>query len=224
MSQNRREFLGVAAANAAAIAVLPHTLLASMPGDLAPVGASEDWDISWMNRLQGKHSAVFDNTDVESGHGVWRAAIWASQYADVMKTPAADILPVIVLRHDAIVLAMQQPFWEKYEIGRKKQVTHPLTGERTDKNPALLDERDGLPVPWNTRGLRKQLANGTVVLACNLALQDCIDLIANTEKLTDAEARKRAIGYLIPGVMLQPSGVLAVTLAQQAGAVYVKAS
>jgi hypothetical protein len=224
MPQNRRKFLGTAAMNAAALAVLPGTLRASLPSDLSPVASADDWDYSWIDRLKGKRSALFDNTEPESGYGVWRAAIWASQYADLKKMPASDIVPVIVLRHNAIVLAMKQQFWDKYTIGAKKQVTHPLTGERTDKNPALLDERDGIPVPWNTRGLRKQLDRNVPVLACNLALQDCVDLIANVEKLSDADARKVALAYLVPGIILQPSGVLAVTLAQEAGANYVKAS
>jgi hypothetical protein len=63
-----------------------------------------------------------------------------------------------------------------------------------------------------------------VVLACNLALQDCADLIQQADKVNAAEAKKRAVSYLIPGVILQPSGVFAVTRAQEAGASYVKAS
>jgi intracellular sulfur oxidation DsrE/DsrF family protein len=96
--------------------------------------------------------------------------------------------------------------------------------EPTSKNPVLLDEKDGIPAPFNNAGLKKQLDRGVTVLACNLALQDCIDLISKTDKVDDAEARKRAVAYLVPGVNLQPSGVFAVTRAQEAGASYVKAS
>jgi intracellular sulfur oxidation DsrE/DsrF family protein len=143
---------------------------------------------------------------------------------DVLKANPAEITPVLVLRHNAIVLAMQQAFWDKYKIGESKKVTHPLTQEPTDKNPALLDEKDGIPAPFNNAGLKKLLDRGVTVLACNLALQDCIDMIAKIEKVDDASARKTAVGYLVPGVILQPSGVFAVTLAQEAGASYVKAS
>jgi hypothetical protein len=72
--------------------------------------------------------------------------------------------------------------------------------------------------------LRKQLDRGVVVLACNLALDDCVDLIKNTDKISDDAARKAAIAYLVPGVILQPSGVFAAVRAQEAGAAYVKAS
>ena len=199
-------------------------MFAEMPADLAHSVSSEPWDLTWVDRLKGKHKAVFDNTDIESGYGVWRAAAWAGQYMDVMKAAPADLSPVVVLRHNAIVLAMQQSFWDKYGIGAKKNVAHPITGEKTDKNPVLLDEKDGIPAPFNNAGLRKQLDRGVVVLACDLALQDCADLIKATDKVSAEEAHKRAVAYLIPGVILQPSGVFAAVRAQEAGASYVKAS
>jgi hypothetical protein len=217
---NRRKFLGAAAA----MAVLPKTTFAALPSDLATDVANEEWNVSWVNRLKGKYRAVFDNTEPESGYGVWRAAAWARQYMDVLNAAPADVSPAIVLRHNAIVLAMQQSFWDKYGIGASKKVTHPLTMEITSKNPALLDEKDGIPEPFNQAALMKQLSRGVTVLACNLALQDCADLIAKTDKISDEEAHKRAVAYLVPGVILQPSGVFAVTRAQEAGASYVKAS
>jgi hypothetical protein len=217
---NRRKFIGAAAA----MAVLPKAAFAALPSDLTGAVTSDEWDVSWTGRLKGKYRAVFDNTEPESGYGVWRAAAWARQYMDVLKAAPADVSPAIVLRHNAIVLAMQQSFWEKYGIGAAKKVTHPLTGQPVDKNPALLDEKDGIPEPFNQAALTKQLSRGVTVLACNLALQDCVDMIARVEKVSDDQARKLALAYLVPGVILQPSGVFAVTRAQESGASYVKAS
>lgn len=224
MTQNRRRFFGVAVANAAALAVAPRQLFGALPSDLMSVNASDDWDQTWLNRLTGKYRAVFDNAEVESGYGVWRASAWAGQYADVVKASPADLSPVIVLRHNAIVLAMQHAYWDKYGVGAAKKIMHPLTGKPTSKNPALLDEKDGIPLPFSNAGLRKQLDRGVVVLACNLALQDCIDTIQKADKISEADARKKGIAYLVPGVILQPSGVFAATRAQEAGASYVKAS
>ena len=217
MTVNRRAFLGAAAANAAAFASLPSDLFASAP-------VSDEWDVTWPSKLTGKHKSVFDNAEVESGYGVWRTAAWARQHMQVLKADMKDVTPSLVLRHNAIILAMQQSFWDKYGIGAMKKVTHPLTGEPTDRNPALLGEKDGIPAPFNQAGVLSQLSHGVPVLACNLALQDCVDLITRLDKVDPAEARKRALAYLIPGIILQPSGVFAVTLAQEAGASYVKAS
>jgi intracellular sulfur oxidation DsrE/DsrF family protein len=44
------------------------------------------------------------------------------------------------------------------------------------------------------------------------------------DKVSKEEAEKRARAQLLPGVILQPSGVFAVLRAQQAGCDYIKAS
>ena len=226
MTTNRRRFLGTAAANAAALAVLPAAAFAAMPRDIAIFGSvpSAEWDLSWTDKLKAKHRAVFDCTAPESGNGVWRAWAWTRQNIDVLKAAPKDVVPVIVLRHDAIILAMQQSFWDKYGIGLKKKVTDPMTDQPTSKNPVLLDEKDGVLAPFNMAGLHKQIANGAVALACNMAFQECINTTKQQDSVAEDEARKRAIAYLVPGVVLQPSGVFAVIRAQEAGAFYIKAS
>lgn len=212
--------------NAAAFAVAPVAAFGAIPRDIASLALpiSDDWDIAWADRIKGTHKAAFDCTEPESGYGVWRARAWARQNMQVLKAPPADISTVIVLRHNAIVLAMQQTFWDKYGIGAAKKVTHPLTQEPTSANPVLLNEKTGIPAEMATAALPAQIASGAIVLACNLALQDCIDMIEQKDKVAAGEARKRAISYLVPGVILQPSGVFAVVRAQEAGALYVKAS
>ena len=41
----------------------------------------------------------------------------------------SEMSAVMVLRHNAIILAMQQSFWDRYGIGKMKGVGHPLSGE-----------------------------------------------------------------------------------------------
>jgi len=67
-------------------------------------------------------------------------------------------------------------------------------------------------------------AAGAIVVACNVALNQCAGLIAEADKVSSEEAHKRAVAYLVPGVILQPSGVFAVIRAQEAGASYIIAS
>lgn len=188
------------------------------------VQSGQAFDLTWADRIKGKHKACFDCTETESGYGVWRSGAWARQVMDVMKAPASDLSPVLVLRHNAIVLAMQQSFWDKYKVAAGHKVTHPLTDAPTDKNPALLDEKDGIPDPFNAMSLPKQLARGVITLACNLALRDMAELVKKVDNVSDDEAQTRAVAGLIPGVILQPSGVFGAIRAQQAGCVYVKAS
>jgi hypothetical protein len=228
MDTSRRDFLGQVAVNAAMLGVMPLSFDLSSPA-LAATAAGpmqgEKWDVSWVNRLTGKHKAVFDVPEVDSGYGVWRATIWAKQYQDVLGYAPKDMSAVLVLRHNGIVLAMQQPFWDKYGIGKAKNAMHPITTQPTDRNPALLaSSRSEVPENFDAMALDKFIARGGIALGCNLAFADCVELVKSKENASDADARKQAMSFLVPGVILQPSGVFAAIRAQEAGATYLRAS
>jgi hypothetical protein len=119
MVTDRREFLGQIAATAM-LGVVPSSLGGAMSlRTLVPGEAStaEPWDLSWTNRVKGKYRAVLDSPEISSGYGVWRASFWAKQYQDVLGAKPSDISSVLVLRHNGIALAMQQPFWDKFGLG-----------------------------------------------------------------------------------------------------------
>ena len=225
MDTSRRDFLGRVTAGAAAYSALPIALAmtsCTAEGSTQPAG---EFDLSWTSRLTGKHKAVFDCADVESGYGVWRAFAYAGQYQQFMGAAPADLSTVVILRHNAIALAMNQAFWDKYGIGKARSVTHPLTLQPTDRNPALLSgEADGVPAPFDQAALPRQMERGVIALACNLALDDCVQMVATKDGVSPDEARNVAIAHMVPGVILQPSGVFAAVRCQEAGCSYVKSS
>ena len=226
MSTNRRDFLGQVTT---ALVGVPFAgdLLAPRFG-LATTSSpapAPDWDLAWVDRIKGKHRAVFDVPEIESGYGVWRATIYVNQYRDVLGVKESDISPVLVLRHNGIVLAMTQAYWDKYGIGAEKKVMHPVTEQPTDRNPALLSSaRNELPAAMDPFALDKFIARGNVALACNLAFQDVVNTVKTKDNVSDEEARKRALAMLVPGVIMQPSGVFAALRAQEAGCQYLRAS
>jgi hypothetical protein len=230
MSTTRREFLDRLALGAAAAGGLPLALgatartLGAMDAMAAPPPDTA-WDLTWTRRLTGRHKGVFDVPEIESGYGVWRASIWAAQYQGVLAVPARELSAVLVLRHNAIVLAMRQEFWDRYGIGKAKGVTHPVTQAPTDRNPALLSSARGeQPAQFDDFALDRFLARGNVALACNLALEEVVHLIATTDGIAPEAARTRALSLLVPGVVLQPSGVFAAMRAQDVGCTYLRAS
>ncbi len=202
--------------------------IAGAPSPLSalPIAHStaDDFDMTWIKRVTGKHKAVFDAPDIAGGLGVIRAAVVKQQYLNAFKIPASAFTGVIVLRHDGIALAMNQAFWDAYGLAKTNNVKHPWTGEPITKNPAMLTPADGLPAMLAGADLATQIRSGTIVLACNLAFADMVDLVAKTDKLADAAARTKALSMMMPGVIMQPSGVFATTVAQEQGCVYVRAT
>ena len=226
MTTNRREFIERLGATAM-LGALPVTALQPfMASTTAPVTSAEEWDFSWTNALKGKkHKALFDCTEVESGYGVWRASIWENQYHEALGAKPADTKTVLVLRHNAVVMGFKQEIWDQAGIGALDKVTHPITMQSTDRNPALLSAaRNEVPAMFDAFALPNFMTRGGIVLACNVALQFFAGAWAQRAGITAEDATKRAVAGFVPGVVLMPSGVLSCVKAQEEGCHYVKAS
>jgi hypothetical protein len=227
VTTNRREFLERLGATAM-LSALPLTDLPPALREFAPpvTTVPEDFDFTWTNKLKGKaHRAIFDCAEVESGFGVWRAGMWEGQYHATQGAKPSETQTVLVLRHAAFALTLQQDFWDKYTVGADDKVTHPLTQQGTDRNPVLLSStRNEIPAQFDALMLPAFMSKGGIVLACNVAMQFFSMGIAKKANITEEEARKRVVAAIIPGILLQPSGVFACVKAQEAGCHYVRAS
>ena len=225
MDSNRRDFLGKVTGSAVAFSAMPLALALTSCAAEGSNQVAGEFDLTWPTKLTGKHKAVFDMAEIESGYGLWRGNAWVGQVQQYQSAAPTDVSLAIILRHNAIVLAMDQAFWDKYGVGKMKSVMHPMTGQATDKNPVLLGADGGVPAPFDAAALPKQQARGVVFLGCNLAFNlDVVPIVVAADKVSEADARKTALAHLLPGVLLQPSGVFAATRAQEAGCTYVKAS
>lgn len=229
MSQDRREFLERIATGAMAASFPASIDVLSAFRGAAPARAAfpEEFDLTWANRVSsgGKYRAVFDVPEIDSGYGVWRASLWVKQYMETLKAGPRDCTPVLVLRHNGIALAMKQSFWDKYGIAKDKTVLHPITQQGTDRNPALLaSSRNEVPADFDEVALDRYISRGNIALACNLAFDDMIELVSKKDGTTGEASRKTALDGLLPGVLLQPSGVFAAIHAQDVGCKYIRAS
>jgi len=222
MDADRRGFLGAMIA-AGMVPMLDGKASPSVLPSFRP-SVSPAWDLSWLDKLRGAHRAVFDCVQVNMGLGVLRACVWLKDYADVYGATPADLNPVVVLRHEAIWLAMDDTFWEHHNLGEATKVTDPTTKAPIKRNPVLGANPLGLPAALADDSLKKVLAAGTV-LACNLAFSlDVVPKVQEMMKLDEAKAREMALQHLVPGIILQPSGVFATLRAQEAGCHYLLAT
>ena len=234
MRSDRRTFLKTAGLSAAALAAAAPALHAEessgLPGSAVAAelaaweqAQQETWDISWAKRVTGKHKAMFDVPEIEGGVGIFRAGIWGQQYTDVLKLAPGDLSTVIVIRHAAIPLAMTSEFWTTYGLGKELKIKDDKGKKWTMVNPMLSTPSTNLQSPTSAFLLDKQLANGAIALGCNLAFRQMVSLVAKQDKLSPAEARTKAKSFLVPGVIMQPSGIFANVMAEEAGCVFVNA-
>ena len=234
MSSDRRTFLKSAGLSTAALASASSVLHAAEPISL-PLNAvaeeldaweqaqQETWDISWAKRVTGKHKAMFDVPEIRGGVGIARAAIWGQQYTDVLKLAPGDLSTVIVIRHAAIPLAMTSEFWATYGLGKSLKIKDDKGKKWTTVNPMLSTPATDPKVASSNYLLDKQIAKGAIALGCNLAFRQMVSIVAKQDKLSPTAAREKAKTFLVPGLIMQPSGIFADVMAQQAGCVFVNA-
>ncbi len=232
MTDDRRGFLERLLAGSALTAAglsVPGAAEASPPtpaaGGLDPLKNTR-WDLSWIKRIGGRHRAVFDNPNVD-GTGVIRAWIWMNQCKAAFGSRDGDCTAVVVMRHGAVMLAMNDASWERWEF----QANNPETNKREPlrKNPLLKGgvgtTLAGAPpaavAMVEGMDLDALHARGATLLACEFAFEGLVAQIAKKESVATEKAAELARAGLIPGVTLVPSGFFALQVAQQKGCTFV---
>jgi hypothetical protein len=209
-STPRRGFLGRFAAAAMGLGVAGLTPGAAEAATSKPTDPKLE---AWFNKLTGKHRVVFDAPEPNNGFPV----IWPRVYLLTTEAtyPGEGTSTMVILRHNGLPLALQDSLWAKYKFGEMfdiKSGDAPAT-----KSPYATIT--GLPLPG--LGVLELLKTGTLIGACDVAMTVYSSAAATKMGLDPAAVKKEWIAGMIPGVMLVPSGVMAVARAQDGGARYI---
>ncbi|MDA1081390.1 MAG: hypothetical protein O2973_06875 [Gemmatimonadetes bacterium] len=222
----RRRFISTLVGGTVAIAAtggVPRELLGQggIPAYPPPQGG---WDVSWVDRLaKASHKAVFDCSEVSDGIALTNAQTYMAGWKDVYDTPDSDMGVVVVIRHNAIQMVLNDSMWERWNIG--EQLGIKVRGETAKRNTFAGRPASEGGTPRGAGGtIIGLIERGAVVLCCNLALMRNAGQFAAAMKVPVDEARKLFIDSLVPGVIRQTNGIFAVTRAQEAGAHQIKSS
>jgi hypothetical protein len=205
----RRGFLGRIAAFAAGLTVAPAALSAETPS--ATFSADPKLD-AWFGRIKGKHRVVFDAPEPNNG----MAAIWPRIYLNTMAASyPGDATAVVILRHAAIGLGMNDALWAKYKLGETFNI-------KDGDVPAVRNPYatiTGLPIPG--LGISELLKSGVLVGLCDVALTVNSSGAAQKMKMDPAAVKAEWVAGLLPGIQIVPSGVLGVAHSQELGCNYI---
>ena len=236
----RRDFLAQLAAAGLASAGLATCAPATAAGAAAGGGAPAPvpggrFDDSWTAKVRAaRHKAVFDAPEVQDGLGIFQAWLFRQGYREALGPAEAQAaVPVVVVRHAGTVLAMDDALWAKYKLGEIRKINDQVTNKPAERNP-IARPRSDAPKPEGDMArivaengqptIETLIGQGAVVLACNLALNQMIGVIARRTDQKVEDVRAEVHAGLVPGVILQPSGVYAVLRAQEAGCVYLRST
>lgn len=215
----RRAFLGTLAAGAAGLGIagLASPMVLGNESQPAPPSADHAAFDAWLKKIKGKHRQVFDATSPHEGFPL----IWARVFLMTNKQVGVadnDVTAVIVLRHDAIPLAMDDKLWEKYKFGEIFKVTDKGTNAPALRNIYQDPKPDEFLLP--DIGVSHLTKSGVLLGVCDMALTVYSSHVAADMKMDPAECKKEWVAGILPGVAIVPSGVLAVNRAQEKGCTY----
>jgi hypothetical protein len=234
MSNERRRFVGRMVSGAmtmGAVGPFASDLLANEPRltadgeDLAREWERRqgpdkpEWDMSWTERVTGKHRQVFDAPAIEEGLVFHQTRTYLQGFIDVYGAKDSDFSAVMVIRHAAIPMAVNDALWDQLELGK--------TCKAARRNPFLnanAPKDAKYSMLWPDGGLDTLISRGAIALCCNLALFRIVSMITKREKVDSKAARDKALANLVPGLIVQPSGIFAVARAQEAGCNFLRAT
>lgn len=240
----RREFLGQIAASAIVLAGAACATPASSGQTAAspaptptrpanPPAAPTHWDDSWLTRLTAKHKAVFDSPAIEDGLAVFQAAGYIRAMRDAAAAGSDEVQAVVVIRHSAIPMAFNDAMWAKYGFGKDRKVKDYPSEKWATRNPFIVaapnpnqaaNPSSGASSTRAQPTLEWLASHGNILLGCDLATRGEAAEIAQRTKGDATAIYEELKANLVPGVILQPTGVYAVHRAQEAGCTYIRST
>ena len=210
---NRREFLALAAFAAAGLgAMLPVATAAA-----APSGPATDFT-RWLDSISGKHRVVLDMREPNGGEAFGWAWVWLLTAPQAYGGPESDVGAAIVLRHNAIPVALDDSAWKKYKLGEYFKIDDPETGKPAVRNPYYLTMSEPfLP----EMAMQKLIDRGVRVVACDMAIHFYSGLVAKQMGLKHEDVKAEWNSAVLPNVAHAPSGVVACQGAVARGCSYV---
>lgn len=199
---------------------------------MAPPPAPTQWDDTWFARITTKHKAVFDSPEIEDGLAVSQAAGYVSAMRSAIGA-GNDVTSVLVIRHAAIPMAFNDAMWAKYEFGKEEKIKDYRTKKWATRNPYLGTPTTPAAAPTDKQPDKNDRPQGTllwlsshghILLGCDLATRGMSTIIAQRTNQTAKAVYDELKANLVPGLILQPSGVYAVHRAQEAGCTYIRST
>jgi hypothetical protein len=204
----RRNFFRLAGAT-----VLGLAGLASVASRAQAVPPVADDGPNWPGKLEGRHRQVVDAYAVNDGHPL----AFASTFLLTDAAPGSAV-SLVVLRAQALPIALDSAIWEKYKIGESFKIIDPEIKAPAVKNP-FLHPKPGVLLT-DDMAVDRLLRKGAIFGACNVALHGMSKLLASNAGVSADDAAKEWAANLVPGITLLPSGVWGVNRAQEAGCTY----
>jgi len=215
VATDRRGFLG-------GVAVLGAVAgLAERPGAAAAAGSADAIAAGfakWLDAIGGKHRQVFDAPEPNGGMALISSFVFLLTGPAAYAVPESDLGVVVVLRHNAIPIALDDALWSKYKLGEAFKIMDPANNAPATRNFFVGGKPGDLVIA--DAAIDRLVKRGVRFGVCGAAIAVFSGIAAKRMGLSPDQVHMEWIAGVLPGVQVVPSGVVAVNGAQARGCSY----
>ena len=209
---DRRDFMGLAAAMAAI------GMGAALPVATAAAAQGQPTDFTrWLKSINGKQRVLLDMREPNGGMALAWAWVWLFTAPQAYGGSDSDLGTVIVLRHNAIPVALDDSAWSKYKLGEYFKIDDPETKAPAERNPYYQKVSEPL-IP--DMALQNLIERGVKVTACDMAIHHYSGEIAKQMGLKHEDVKADWNAAVLPRITHAPSGIVACQGAVARGCTY----
>jgi hypothetical protein len=175
---------------------------------------SSKWDMSWLDRLAGKHKQVFDVANMDMLRVVPN---YLDSFEEVYQLRHPDVNTVVGIHGRSFPINANDATWAAWKLGERYQVKDPDTGVWAVRNIYYDKPPTGTRPADTVKALQ---ARGTIFWMCNNALNRIVRSYSEESKRPFEDVRNELIAGLHPGVILVPAHTMLLGLCQERGCSY----
>jgi intracellular sulfur oxidation DsrE/DsrF family protein len=219
MSTDRRSFLGTVAALSAG------TML-RVSEDGSPLARRErgaGGEDPWLDQMKGKHRQLFDAPEPDGGTVLRHVRSYLDVWREAYGVREKDVSVLVVLYGRTTPLGVQDAMWDKYKLGAALNLTDATTNAALVRN-YFAHPQSGDPVGDGTpeSSMEALQLRGVKFLLCNNALLRWSGRLEKQGLGTAADIHADLTAHALPGVVIVPAAIIAMTKAQERGFAYVR--
>lgn len=209
---DRRGFVSAVASLSAGLLVAPEFSAVQGPASDA-----------WLDQLKGKHRQLFDAPDPDGGTVLRHVRTYLDTWREAYGVAERDVSCIVTLYARTAPLGLQDTMWAKYRLGAALSITDSTTSAPLVRNwfahPQHGDTvADGTP----ESSIESLQRRGVVFALCNNALKRWSARLEKQGMGTAGDVHADLTAHALPGVIIVPDVLIAMTKASERGFGYVR--
>ena len=165
---------------------------------------------------------MFDVAAHKNGKPIAQARNYLNGWRDAFGVQEKDINLVIGVHGEGIPFVMNDAFWTRFKIGEQYEVTDGSTKQPATVNSFTMAHAASAGLVSPEQSVEALQKRGVRFLICNNTIAGATAKLSAAGFGTAAEIKPAIIAGLLPGVIIVPAMVVALTQLQERGVKYTK--